>query len=345
MRLGGCYVSTLQNTHRLAKLIRQACQRLRLNLQGMRVLTEAGSNAFCTTPVIAACAGAQVVAVTKTTAHGSFEDIAGQVRALARFMGVEDLIILTNRDAVPAEPGYDIVTNLGHLRPLDAAFLSRFEPRRMVIPTMSELWELRPEDVDLAYCRQQGIPVAGTNEMHPDVDCFPTVGTLAAKLLLERGFQLRNESYLVIGSDAFGQATANYLRSCGARIELVHPQQADRTHLARYDALVVADYSWPHIIIGPNGSLDPQLIMPETGLEIIQVAGANDLASCDARGVPIYPHMHLPPRRMSFTLAHVGPKPVIDLHAAGLKVGELLKSQTASDLVQLYTGTEIYATD
>lgn len=336
-------MTSFQNTPRLAKLIAEACRRLKLDLQGMRVLTEAGSNAFCATPVIAAYAGAQVVAVTKTTAYGSAEEIASQVVELARFMGVDGKIVLTSREAVPVEPCYDIVTNLGHLRPLDAAFLSRFDPRRMVIPTMSELWELRPGDVDLAYCRQQGIPVAGTNEMHPDVDCFRTVGTLAAKLLLERGFQLRNEAYLVIGHDAFGRVIADYLRACGAHIELVHPQQAGQTDLASYAALVVADYTWPHLIIGPGGSLDPQAIAVEKGLEVIQVAGANDVASCDALGVPVYPHMHLPPRRMSFTLAHVGAKPVIDLHAGGLKVGELLKRGTASDLVQLYTGTEAHA--
>ena len=56
---------------------------------------------------------------------------------------------------------------------------------------------------------------------------------------------------------------------------------------------------------------------------MIQFAGRIDAAGLVERGVAVYPGLDLPARRMSMTLGALGPRPVIELHAAGLKVGEL----------------------
>lgn len=42
-----------------------------------------------------------------------------------------------------------------------------------------------------------------------------------------------------------------------------------------------------------------------------------------AAGLYIHPGVELSPQRMACTLAALGPRPMIELHAAGLKVGEL----------------------
>jgi len=48
-----------------------------------------------------------------------------------------------------------------------------------------------------------------------------------------------------------------------------------------------------------------------------------DVAALRRHGVAVYPGEDLPSRRMAHTLAALGPRPVIELHTAGLKVGEI----------------------
>jgi hypothetical protein len=47
-----------------------------------------------------------------------------------------------------------------------------------------------------------------------------------------------------------------------------------------------------------------------------------DVAGLAAAGVQVYPGIEMPGHRMALTLAALGPRPVVELHAAGLKVGE-----------------------
>ena len=59
------------------------------------------------------------------------------------------------------------------------------------------------------------------------------------------------------------------------------------------------------------------------GATVIQFAGRVDVAGLTANGMLVYPAVELPAQRMALTLAALGPRPVIELHTAGLKVGEL----------------------
>ena len=60
---------------RLVRLMREAVDRCDLDLQGLTVLTEAASGAYVVTPVLAAMAGADVVAVAAGNAYSSAEEI------------------------------------------------------------------------------------------------------------------------------------------------------------------------------------------------------------------------------------------------------------------------------
>lgn len=60
------------------------------------------------------------------------------------------------------------------------------------------------------------------------------------------------------------------------------------------------------------------------GLVVVQFAGAVPVDRLQAAAIRVEPPHALAPRRMARTLAHLGPRPVVELHAAGLKVGELL---------------------
>ena len=124
------------------KLARQV-KALELDLKGKTVLTEAASGAYVVTPVIAALAGAKVFAYSKTTRYGKLEDVFSSTRELADTFRKYPLEIHFTEKITPeivAES--DIITNSGHLRPLNEIMLSHAK-NDLVIPLMYEAWEWR----------------------------------------------------------------------------------------------------------------------------------------------------------------------------------------------------------
>src|SRR6266850_7410006 len=140
------------NPRRLARLIDEAVDRCRLDLSGLVVLTEAATGSYAVTPVLAAKAGAdQVFALARSSVHGSVEAVCADTRALADLLGVERAIeIITTKTAVVVGAA-DIVTNSGHVRPIDTETVAWMKPSA-VVPLMYEAWEFRETDVDLGAC-------------------------------------------------------------------------------------------------------------------------------------------------------------------------------------------------
>src|SRR3954452_4005059 len=102
-------------------LIRRAGAEMGLALPGASVLTEAATGAYVVTPVLAALGGAsRVSAVTRPTSHGSVEQVVDQTMTLAGMLGVADRINI-HSDGVTKElvESANIVTNSGHVRPID----------------------------------------------------------------------------------------------------------------------------------------------------------------------------------------------------------------------------------
>src|ERR1700676_1598125 len=191
------------NDLRLRRLMKDAIARCRLDLSGATVLTEAASGAYRVTPVLAAMAGAKAVyAVTRPSRHGTVEEIAATTHALGCVAGVHERITVVaeiQRDLVAQA---DIVTNSGHVRPIDAERVGWMKPAA-VIPLMYEAWEFRRGDVDLAACRSRGIAVAGTNERHGAIDVFSYLGMMAAKLLLDGGVAVHGSRILLLCDNPF----------------------------------------------------------------------------------------------------------------------------------------------
>jgi len=115
------------------KLVRQV-QALQLDLKGKTVLTEAATGAYIVTPVIAAIAGAKVFAFSKTTRYGSLDDVFASTRELANTYKEFPLDIhFIDRISPETIAEADIITNAGHLRPLNESMLSNAKDE-MVIP-------------------------------------------------------------------------------------------------------------------------------------------------------------------------------------------------------------------
>lgn len=320
LRRGG-----IANPSRLAKLIRDAIAFLRLDLSGLTVLTEAASGPFVVTPVIAALAGAErVLALTRDSRYGSVAEVIAQTRALDALCGVRRAA-----EIYPGRPAElfaqaDIVTNLGFVRPLDAEAVAAMKPTA-VIPLMCEAWEFRPGDVALDEARRKGIQVLGTNEDYPGLEVFAYSGWLCLKMLFEAQVEVHKSRLVVVGSDKFGRVIERLLARAGARVQLLPElSRSVSASLAGIDALIVADYTRTETIIGPSGDLTAaELARLAEGVTVIQFAGRVDIQSLAEQGIFTYPGAYLDSRRMAQTLAALGPRPVVELHTAGLKVGEM----------------------
>ena len=208
---------------RLARLVERAVSSMSIDLSGLRVLTEAATGAYAVTPVIAALAGAvHVDAVTCSTRFGSADRARDETIELADLLGVGDRIqVLKVEELSGLVPRADVVTNSGHVRPIDAALIGLMKPS-CVVPLMFETWEidLGRKDVDLDGLRSRGIRHAGTNERHPAVDTFSYLGTMAVRLFGDAGIAVYGSRLLVLCDNPFDPYLGRGLKSAGADVSI-----------------------------------------------------------------------------------------------------------------------------
>jgi hypothetical protein len=313
------------NPLRMVRTIATAIDAFQLDLSGLTVVTEAASRIFAVTPVIAALAGAKkVYGLTRDSSYASADEVVEQTRALATLCHVEDRVnIVRDKSAAPFEEA-DIVTNLGFVRPIDESVIACLRPGT-VITVMCEAWELRAGDIDLDACRKKGILVLGTNEHCPEYDLFRFSGDVAIQLLLEAQVEIHKSNIAVVSSDPFGPAIAAALRQAGSRTELFTSlKDVSGAVFSLFDAVLLADYNRTNLIIGDNGDITVEFLSANAPhITVVQFAGRCSLEKLKQADIAVYPGIPLPAQRMARTFAAIGARPVIELHAAGLKVGEL----------------------
>ncbi len=321
---------------RLLRLMRSAVADCALDLTGRVVMTEAASGPYVVTPVLAAMAGArEVIAVTRTTRYGTVEDIRRDTLALAELPGVRDRIsVVEGRD--PAAIGRaDIITNSGHLRPLDAEFIAAMKTGA-VVPMMFEAWELQAGrvDVDLAALAARGIAAAGTNERHRNVGVFDSLGLMAAKLLIDAGIYPRRARIEVLCDNPF----ADYIRSglAGVRAVVAVSPTLDLSR-SQPDALLIAQRPTGQYVLTATDCA--RIAREWPGTAVVQYWGDVDrqvLADC---GIPYWPPRGPEPGHMAILPSAVGPEPIVRLQTGGLKVGQVLlkpeAERTPADLEYL----------
>ena len=315
----------IPNPWRLVTLIRDAITSLQLDLSGLTVLTEAASGLYVVTPVIASLAGSkQVIALTRDSHYASADAVIAQTRALEILCDADSEIEIYTKRSLDLFAEANIVTNLGFVRPIDAETVSVMD-ETAVIPLMCEAWEFRPGDVDLAACRAKGIVVMGTNEDYPGLDIFSYTAWLSLKMLFDAKVEVKKSRVLLVSSDKFGTVIKNLLVTMCAHVCLIpHLREILDQEMPAFDVVFVADYSRFDLIIGEDGDISPaELAKIVPGLTAIRLAGKIDESELRQNGFYLYPDKKIGPRRMALTLSELGPRPVIELHAAGLKVGEL----------------------
>jgi hypothetical protein len=308
----------------LARRVLDAVERLQLDLSGVRAVTEAATGPYVVTPVLAALAGAEVVALAKGTRHGSVSQVREETSRLADELDVGPRIAVVEALTDDQLGQADLVTNSGHLRPLDAAMVGRLKPTA-VIPLMYEAWELRSTDVDLEACRRRGVQVAGTNERHPDVGVFDYLGLLVLKALLLAGHDLIGERALVISDNDFAPYVETTLQANGL----------DVCRVARRGEAPGDD--WDVVVVATTPPVSGGCRVPLQGLRaglFCQLWGDADRTGSEG---PWCPERAPDPGHMGLTLPSLGPTPVVKLQAAGLKCAEVMLrggSGPHADLVQ-----------
>jgi hypothetical protein len=308
------------NLKRMCLLIEEAVERCRLDLRDFVVFTEAASGPYVVTPVLAALAGANTVhAVCRSTRYGTIEDISARTLELASLLGVEDRIHISSEKKPEVIATADIITNSGHVRPIDAKMISWMKPGA-VVPLMYESWEFREADIDLAACERSDIRVAGTNERHPAVDVFSFLGIMAIKQLIDAGIPVYSNRILVLCDNPFSDFIERGLRQAGADVSLCMCfEDAD---LGRgYDAVLVALHPQRTDVVTAS---QLEIVLKQLpGTAVVQYWGDIDRSALE-RNALVWPKEAPPRGHMGILPSGVGPDPIIRLQSGGLKVGEVL---------------------
>ena len=323
--------------HRPARLVRQAIADQELDLTGLTVFTEAASGPYLHTPILAALAGAEkVYAQTADSAYASKDEVRSATEEAARELGVSDRIevLFDKPDGALGES--DIVTNSGFVRPIDRATVERLKPTA-VVPLMWETWEFRPEDMDLDACREHGILVLGTDESRPPLALYPYGGYSALKLLFELGLEgYKTRILLLGGGQAFGRSVWELFTNFGMDVAWFaesEPEARPYAELAEFvaanaaeiDAILISEHQVSSPLIGRDGLVSAtELARLNPALAVGVISGNVDADELAASGLAYRPPRIRPFGYMSYQPGDLGPRPVLELYAAGLKVGEAM---------------------
>lgn len=306
---------------RLLRLIKGAIERCNLDLTNQVIFTEAATGAYVVTPVIAALAGAKkVYAITKNTSYGSIKQVIQETNNLANLANISSIIEIITEKTPEIVNKADLITNSGHVRPIDKEMIDSMKPSA-VISLMYESWEFRKEDVDLDYCTQKGIKVAGVNERHPSIDVFSFLGIMTVKQLLDAGIAVYKSKILLLCDNDFSEFIKQTLSNNGAKVYCF--QRLDQANMEiNYDAIIIALKPQDNYVLS---ELEVKIISQKfSDCIVVQFWGDLDRDLFYKLNILIYPTQTVKKGHMGILPSEIGPEPIIRLQTAGLKTGSVL---------------------
>lgn len=313
----------------------KSLEKFNLNLNGKTVLTESATGNYVVTPIIAALAGAKVLAFTKNSRYGTVKEVYNQTYDLAKKLGVKNNIqIITDTSNINHE-NIDIVTNTGFLRPINDELIGKLSSN-CVIPLMLEPWEYRAGDVDIESCIKKGIKVYGTNESDPRLMTMEYIGLIVLYFLLEQKFSPYSSNVLLIGNEEFTEPARKILKNNNYNFSeiLNYYKKLDKTEIDKYNVIVLLEHKREQLLIGNsnnNAFINYNWINDE--VFVLHIAGLVDFNNATFNFLPPKP---APFGYMSYTTDFIDNKAVIDLHTAGLKVAEGMIEANKLNLNDIY---------
>lgn len=318
-------------------------EQLKLNLKGKTVLTEAANGAYVVTPVLAALAGANVFAFAKDSSYGTAKSVFTATESLIKQYNLSPLnITLIDKLNPLIIEKADIITNSGHLRPLDEEKL-KYAKDQVVIPLMFEAWEWREADMDLAYIRKRGIKVGATNERHPDIDVFNYLGDMALKLIFDAGITPYRNRFILFCNNDFGPFIAKVLsKNCSglgvidknenrskyneSEIEWLgdFPNFEIPDTFRNAEAVIFTAYPFNTDWTSQESNINwKKLLTTLNNPYILRYAGHIDENSLNNFICRYYP-LKVKSGHMGILPSAIGHDPIIRLQAGGLKAAELM---------------------
>jgi hypothetical protein len=320
----------------VVRLIRRALASTRLDLKGLRVLTEASVGYRRITPVLAALAGAEeVYAIGRDSVQASRREAEEQTVYLAGLARVGDRVrLLPTRLQAPLAT-VDVVTDLPGVRPIDESIL-RNVAGTAAVTLMRGAAQWRPADVDVATARRHSVAVAGVDEEAVGLYRYLPEGVLAG--LLDLGVEVAGSTVVVAGEGPAHAYVVQALARLGARVLVAAPETAGRIglfggekagdtladdavagRLAESDALVLCPLTSGERWVGPGAGTDAvHLAASAPHLAVVGLDAEADLRALGAAG------MRCRPAGGPDGLFDLLPQAVVALHAAGLRVGEVM---------------------
>ncbi|HEX2060499.1 MAG TPA: hypothetical protein VHK90_07140 [Thermoanaerobaculia bacterium] len=322
---------------RIDRIFRRCIDDFSLDLRGLTVYTEAATGAYLYTPILAAVAGAEhVFAYTRDSRYGRRDDVARMTSEAAEAWGVAERVRVRFEKTESDVAAADIITNSGFVRPIDAQLVSWMKPTA-VVPLMWETWEFREEQLDLTACRAKGVLVLGTHEGNPPLSMYEYGGFFGMKLLFELGLEGHKTRVIILGgAPGLGRAMHAHFTAVGMDVAWFADDDRDARPYAalprffaergaRYDAIIVAEHTDKRLLLGENGLLTYARIRDANPACCIGViSGAIDRDGLASSGLTYFPKVLQPWGLMSYQAGDLGPLPVIELYAGGLKVGEAM---------------------
>lgn len=320
------------NYERCARIIEEAIDKIELDLEGLTVFTEAATGGFAATAALATAAAAErVYALAGTSTYGSVSDARAHTERLTNLVGDGSRLVFPEEKESEALGETDVLTNTGFVRPIDATVAEPLNSTAAV-PLMYEPWEFREGDMDIEALWARDIPVMGTDESDPRVRTQEYLSSLAAKLALECDLEISQGVFVVVGGGQMAASASEGLRSLGGSVTRIDPSDIrpsedgssliPKETLESLDAIMVVDHRTDKFVIGKNGILDPFWLSEcAPGTVVIHICGLVDSAAMDETGLRFVPDEPAPRGSMSFTTSYIGPRPIVDLHAAGLSIG------------------------
>jgi hypothetical protein len=324
---------------RTKTLIEKLIAKYGLDLQGLTVFTEAATGSYKFTPVIAAIArAAHVYAVAADSRYGSKEEVRDGTLETAGKLGIRDTIEVVFQKRREFIGASDIITNLGFVRPITSNMVSWMKSTA-VIPLMWLVSEFRPHELDLQACVARGIVVMGTNEHHPLLRLFDSIGFKICKLLFHAGLSVYNDRYLLVSSGDMGNSISDFFFSNKIEFDrVVFDDETPRRYRAHirsraevidslhaYDAIIMAELTHNVDILSATGFIETKRLRAVNPyVRIIHTYGSVNAEDIQKESLEL-----IPPQPREFPYGTVcadflGEKPVLDLITAGLKVGEVM---------------------
>jgi hypothetical protein len=317
------------------RLIRREIERTRLDLRGLRVLTEAAVGYRRVTPVIAALAGAdEVYAVGRDSAAASRKEAEEQTAYFADLSRTGARVkLISTRLQAPLDT-IDVVTSLPGVRPIDESVV-RNVAETAAVTLMYGAVHWRAADVDVATCRRHGIAVAGLDEEAVGLFRYAPQAVLAG--LFDLGVEVAGSTIVVAGDAPAVPYVVQALARLGARVLVGAPDTAGRIglyggekagdalgddavagRLPEADALVICPSAPDARTVGPGRPMDAaRLTAAAPHLAVVGLDAESDLRAlgggvrCRPAGGP-------------GGVLDLLPQAVIARHAAGLRVAEVM---------------------